>query len=53
MATSSEAQRCLSHPHLTQSSQGLNVMRLSVLPTTALLLAIAGTIVSNVRVDLW
>ncbi len=48
MATSSKAQRLLSHPHLTQSSQGLNIMRLIALPTTALLLAIAGTIVSNV-----
>ncbi len=48
MATSSGAQHLLSHPYLTKSSQRLNVMRLIALPTTALLLAIAGTIVSNV-----
>ena len=53
MATSSLAQRLVSHPHLTQSSQGLNVIRPTALPTTALLLAIADTIVSNVRIDLW
>ncbi len=52
MARSSIAQRLLSRPHLTNSSQGLNVIRPTALPTTALLLAIAGTIVSNVRVDL-